>query len=133
MKFVYLFLLICVTLYACHDNQKIAENSNQKLFRKTDPLSLLTKADTVIMEQAELIGRRTEQLSSNDICAKTWTLFDKNEKIVRVRNVYYCKSDTRTTWSSEVYFDQRQKVILEISFDANLKVIYVDHNENPST
>lgn len=110
----------------------IAKKSNQELFKKEDPLSLLTNADSMIIEKVELMAHRTEQTFSNYDCTKSATVFDKNDKIVLIRTAYHCNSDTRTTWTNEVYFDQGQKV-LEISFDAFLKVIYVERKENAST
>ena len=115
-----LFFIESTVVCSCKSN-------HSKTITTTD----ITKLDFIIPSKSDssIIANSTrnivkvDTLTSQFGCSVTFKFFDSSNHLRALKSRQLCISDTRLKWSNEIYYNENEKEMLEISRDGLNKIV----------
>lgn len=114
------YLIFTLVMLACSNN---SDRKHSSLVQSEATIHLDWR-DSNFIDACIIRAAKIDTIKSKTGCSKTIKGYDRNQKIVFLKNIQYCMSDTRLQWQREIYW-YKEKRSLEIALNGLKKVVEV--------
>jgi len=123
---IFLLALQIGLLCSCGDNdQKNKRNTNKSDLESSIKLD---GKDLNIVYYCLQKAIKSDTTFSETKCAENIKFYDEKGLVILRKNLQHCLADLRWTWRWDIYYNQKEEIILKIVYDGLDNILEVVHN-----
>ena len=125
---VQFFIGAAALIFSCNSatNKKHAPLNTLLPDNPASPMLTINDSAVITVCLSSII--KTDTINSETGCSKIFRCYDGSNRLRIRKEVQYCISDSRLTWSYETYYNNQSQTVLKISRDGLNKILKAERS-----
>jgi hypothetical protein len=123
-----LFIAAVALLLSCNSATTKKHAPLNTLLPDSTTCLVLNKNDSTVITACLSSIVKTDTIISATGCSKVFRCYDDSNRLRIRKEVQYCISDSRLTWSYETYYNNQSRTVLKISRDGLSKILKAERD-----